>query len=100
MNNTRKIVHEDDLVIILTVRNTTPELLASAKAAKKIGAPVVSLCCKEDSGLEEYSDITILGHSEKIMKIRGLTVYSRIGLSVITRTIMEYIATGFLDQNV
>ncbi|MGG5318523.1 MurR/RpiR family transcriptional regulator [Enterococcus sp. AZ072] len=91
MKNTNQIVTSEDVIIIVSVRNSTPELLESAKAAKKIGANVVTLCCKEKTELEDYSDISIIGHSEKIMDVSGLTVYSRIPLLIITRTIIEYI---------
>ena len=91
MKNTRKIVDPEDVVIILSVRNSTPELAESAKQAKNLGAKVVTLCCKKETNLEQYSDITILGHTEQIMEVSGLTVYSRIPLLVITRTIIEYI---------
>lgn len=91
MINTDKIVEEDDLVIILSLRNSTPELAASARAAKRKGAKVVTICCKSPTDLETYSDISIIGYSEKIMSACGQTVYSRIPLLIITRTIIGYI---------
>lgn len=91
MQNTRKIISPEDVIIILSVRNSTPELAQSAKAVKNMGAKVVTLCCKLDTDLEKYSDVTITGHSEQIMQVSGLTVYSRVPLLIITRTIIEYI---------
>ena len=91
MENTKYIVKENDLVFIISVRNSTPELSSSARIAKQIGAKVITSCCKNPNGLEQYSDIVIPGHSEQIMKASGLTVYSRIPLLIITRTIIEYL---------
>ncbi|MDB7984199.1 MULTISPECIES: MurR/RpiR family transcriptional regulator [Faecalicoccus] len=91
MENTKYIVKENDLVFIISVRNSTPELSSSARIAKQIGAKVITCCCKNPNGLEQYSDIVIPGHSEQIMKASGLTVYSRIPLLIITRTIIEYL---------
>lgn len=91
MNNTDKIVTEKDTVIFLSVRNSTPELAVSARAAKRCGAKVITCCCKSPSELENFSDICIIGHAEQIMKAGGQTVYSRIPLLIITRTIIEYI---------
>lgn len=92
MHNTDKIVTKNDLVIILSVRNTTPELANSARAAKKNGVKVVTICCKSPTDLEKYSDIAIIGYTEKIMNSCGQIVYSKIPLLIITRTIIEYIA--------
>lgn len=92
MNNTDKIITKNDLVIILSVRNSTPELANSARAAKKKGVKVITICCKTPTDLEQYSDITIIGYTEKIMNACGQIVYSRIPLLIITRTIIEYIA--------
>lgn len=91
MNNTDKIVTKNDTIIILSVRGSTPELAASARAAKHIGAKVIICSCKTITDFEKFSDIVIVGHAEQIMKVSGLTVYSRIPLLIITRTIIEYI---------
>lgn len=91
MKNTRKIVTAKDTIIILSLRNSTVELAESAKKAQELGAKVVTICCKADTNLETYSDVTIIGHSEQIMEVSGLKVYSRVPLLIITRTIIEYI---------
>ncbi len=92
MLNAGKIVKEGDLAIFITIQSTTPELARAAKAIKTNNAKIVTICCKPGTKLEELSDITILGHTENIMKIKGLDVYSRIPLNIITRTIIEYIS--------
>lgn len=92
MKNTSKIVTEKDTVFILSVRNSTKELAQSARAAKRLGAKVITCCCKSPTDLEPHSDIVITGHSELIMEAKGLMVYSRIPLLIITRTIIEYLS--------
>lgn len=93
MLHTDKIVTADDTVIILSIRNSTKELARSARTAKKIGAKVITCCCKSPTDLEQYSDITLIGHSELIMNAKGQTVYSRIPLMIISRTIIEYLGS-------
>ena len=91
MVKTDKLVNNKDLVIILSVMNTTPELASSAKMAKRTGARVVTCVCKEGTPLERYSDVTILGYAEKITSNKTITVISRIPLYIIVRTIVEYL---------
>ncbi|MCR1900016.1 MurR/RpiR family transcriptional regulator [Irregularibacter muris] len=91
MKNIHKIVSNKDVVIILSLQNSTPELVETARTAKKCGAKIVICCCKTPTNLEKYSDVTIIGHTEEVMKAGGQTVYSRVPLLIITRTIIEYI---------
>lgn len=93
MLHTDKIVTKEDTVFILSVQNSTKELAKSARTAKRIGAKVVTCCCKTPTDLEQYSDITLIGHSELIMSTKGQTVYSRIPLMIISRTIIEYLGS-------
>ena len=41
----------------------------------------------------QYSDIALIGHSELITNTKGQTVYSRIPLMIISRTIIEYLGS-------
>lgn len=91
MKKFHKIITSKDALIILSLRNSTPELAEVAKTSHDCGAKVVTICCKSPTELEKYSDITLIGHTEKIMEASELIVYSRIPLLVITRTIIEYI---------
>lgn len=86
------LVTPEDLVIIFTVRNDTPDLIVAAKEAKKQGAKVVTCCCKEGTSLEAFSDIMIYGYSQPIESKRGFVTTSRLGLQVIVRTFVEYLA--------
>lgn len=91
MNKFHNMVKKEDAVIIISLKNSTPELAEVAKKASIREAKVVSICCKTKTSLEKYSDIIVIGHTEKIMEAQGHHVYSRIPLLVITRTIIEYI---------
>lgn len=91
MINTDKIVKKDDVVFILSLRNSTKELCESAITAKRKGAKVITCCCLSPTNLEKHSDVCIIGHTEQILQTSGQMVYSRVPLSIITRTIIEYI---------
>lgn len=86
------LVNKDDVVIILTTQCSDRGLLKAAKDVKSKGAVLYSFCCKADTGLEKISDIYIPGHTEVIMEYKGDVNYSRIALSIITRTISEYLS--------
>ena len=83
---------EDDLVMVLSVKNSTPELSVGLKLAKEANAKVVTCCCTQGTTLEEFSDITIYGHTQPIYPNRIFGGTSRLALMIITRTIVEYMA--------
>ena len=87
------LVTSEDLVIIFTVNNDSVDLIVGAETAKKQGAPIVTCVCKKGTTLEPYSDVLIYGYSQKIEPKRGFNTTSRLGLQVIVRTIVEYLAT-------
>jgi DNA-binding MurR/RpiR family transcriptional regulator len=87
-----ELVEEEELVIILSLSNTTPELKIAAELAKKKGAIVVVCCCVEGSDLEKIADITIIGKSVPIVAKKALGCASRIPLQIIGRTVIEYLA--------
>ncbi|MBQ1305980.1 MAG: MurR/RpiR family transcriptional regulator [Erysipelotrichales bacterium] len=91
MKRTEYLVKSDDLVFIISVRNTTPELAESAEMAKKIGAKVVSCCCVEGTNLEKFSDVTVIGYSENIVENDTASCYSRVSLTIICHIITEYL---------
>ncbi len=84
---------EDDLVIVLTVKNSAPELLIGAQLAKKKGAAIVTCCLTRGTPLDEISDIVVYGHTQSISPNRLFGSTSRLGLTIITRTIVEYMMT-------
>ena len=85
-----KLIRPGDVVIIISVRNTASELAIGAEQAKKSGAKVITCCCKKNTSLESYSDIVVYGYTQDISPNQAYGSASRLGLSIITRTIVEY----------
>lgn len=87
-----RIVEEDDLVIIFSVKAENENMLIAAALAKSRNATVVSCCCpKYDTALKKLSDIMISGSQAKIIlnpKQDGYT-YSRLGLEIIMQAIIK-----------
>ena len=92
MKRMEGLVTSEDLVIIFTVRNDTPDLIIGAETVKKQGGTLVVCCCTEGTTLEQFADIMIYGYSQRIYPKRGFDTTSRLGLQVIVRTIVEYLA--------
>lgn len=86
------VVGPDDLLIIISAQNTRPALFEIASHARKVGAPVLTLICKEGTNLQEISELTIVGHTEPICDTSIMSTTSRLPLAIITRTIIEYLA--------
>lgn len=84
---------ERDLVLVLSVKNSIPELSIGARLAKKKGAKVISLCCTQGTELDDVSDMTIYGYSQPIYPNHLFGGASRLGLMIVTRTIIEYMAS-------
>lgn len=81
---------QGDLVVILSVKNSTPELCIGAKLAKKVGATVAVCCLTEGTALDEQADVAVYGCTQSIAPNRLFGSTSRLGLFIITRTIVEY----------
>lgn len=92
MHRLDELVNSEDLVIVFSINNTTPELKIGAKLAKEKGATVAICCCVEGTELESYADIKIIGKSLPIIPSKALGCTSRIPLSIIGRTVVEYLA--------
>ena len=86
-----KLVSKEDLVIILTVANSTPELAIAAKLCKEEGAKLVVCCCTSGTDLEYFADVFILGYSSLVFPNHLYRSTSRLGLYIILRTITEYL---------
>lgn len=86
-----RLVSNEDLVVILSVANSTPELAVAAELCKKQGAKLVVCCCTGGTKLEEYADVFLLGHSSLIYPNHLYRSTSRLALHIITRTITEYL---------
>lgn len=82
----------DDLVFVLSVKNSAPELSIGVRLAKEAKAKVVSCCCTRGTVLDELSDIMLYGYTQPIYPNRIFGGTSRLALMIITRTIVEYMA--------
>lgn len=80
----------DDLVFVLSVKNSTPELSIGVKLAKAAGARVVTCCCTRGTVLDELSDIILYGYTQPIYPNRIFGGTSRLALMIMSRTIVEY----------
>lgn len=92
MKRLDKLVEPDDLVIIFTAYNSTPEFAIAAQHAKNAGCKVVTCCCKANTPLEELSDVTVIGYNLPIVEGNEFNGASRLPLQIISRTIIEYLA--------
>lgn len=86
-----KLFKKDDLVIIFTVKNSTPELEMTAKFAKEAGGKVITCCCISGTSLEQYSDLAVLGGAKNNSIIEEFNVVSRLPLHIISRTLIDYL---------
>ena len=84
------LVGSRDAVVILSVKNSTPELSIGARLAKSRGAKIATCCCTRGTVLDEVSDVTIYGYAQTISPNRIFGGVSRLGLMIMTRTIIEY----------
>lgn len=84
---------ENDLVFAISVKNSAPEVAIGARLARKKGAKVVSCCCTQGTELDEVSDVMLYGYSQPIYPNLLFGGASRLGLMIITRTIVEYMAS-------
>lgn len=85
---------EKDVIFILSLQNSTPELAVGAKLGRKKGAKVVTCCCTTGTALDELSDLVVYGYTQSIYSNEVYGCASRLGLMIITRTIAEYMMTG------
>lgn len=85
-----RFAKEGDLVIIISVANSTPELAIAAERGKQQGANVVVCCCKPNTPLEQFADVFLLGYSQPIYPNHIYGSASRLALQIFVRTIVEY----------
>ena len=86
-----KFVSDEDVVFVLSVANSTPELAIAAKLSKQKGAKLVVCCCTSGTELEALADVFILGYSTLIVPNHLYKSTSRLALHIIMRTITEYL---------
>lgn len=93
MRKTKYLVTKDDVVVILSVANSTPELAESAKMAKENNAKIIVCTCKDSTNLKKYADVHILGYTENIMEAHEIVIQSHVSLFLITKIILEYLSS-------
>ena len=86
------LVDEEDVVMVFSMTNNTPDLAIGAKLAKEKGAKVIVCCCREGTLLEEVADVVLIGVTSDIVANKGLGSTSLVPLHIIGRTIMEYLS--------
>ncbi len=85
--------NKGDLAFVLSVKNSTPELSIGLRLARKVGAKTVGCCCTKGTALDELTDIMLYGYSQPIYPNRIFGGTSRLALMIMTRTIVEYMAS-------
>lgn len=93
MKEADKLVTKDDLVIVVSMKQTSRALGAGVKKVHDAGVQVIEICCKENSGLHANSDIHLLGYSEDIVRSKEdvLQIPSRIPLMIICNVVIQYL---------
>lgn len=91
MRSSKKLFKKDDLVIVFTVKNSTPELELSVKYAKENGAVVITCCCISGTSLEQYSDLFVFGGKKNNNIIEEFNIVSRMPLHIISKTLIDYL---------
>lgn len=82
-----------DLVMVLSVKNSTPELAIGAGLAREAGARVMTCCCTRGTPLDELSEVVLYGYTQPISPNRIFGGTSRLAMMIMTRTIVEYMAS-------
>lgn len=93
MKEADKLVTKEDLVIVVSMKQTSRVLGTGVKKVHDAGVKVIEICCKENSGLKKNSDIHLIGYSEDIVapKDDRLQIPSRIPLMIICNVIIQYL---------
>ena len=86
------LANPTDLVLVLSVKNSTPELAIGLKLAKQAGAKTAVCCCTPGTVLDDLADTILYGYTQPIAPNRIFGGTSRLALMIMTRTIVEYIA--------
>lgn len=86
-----KLITKDDVVIIFTVKNSTPELEIAARHAKDQEATVITCCCTKGTSLEQYSDVYAYCRQKNTHVLEGFDMMSNLPLHLISRIIIDYL---------
>ena len=91
MKLSNKLFKKDDVVIIFSVKNSTPELEIAARHAKEQEATVITCCCVKGTSLEQYSDVYAFCRQKYAHVIEGFNMMSNLPLHLISRVIIDYL---------
>lgn len=91
LNSSYKLFKKTDLIIIFTVKNSTPELCMAAKNAKKNNAKVITCSCIENTKLKDYSDVYLGARQESQSVLKEYNMMSNLPLHLISRIIIDYL---------
>lgn len=93
MRSRTKRMKPSELVFIFSLNGRSAELIEAAQNANRCDAKVVTCCCDAASPLLQLSDHVIVGHREHHSESAGYDMDSRLPLHVISRIVVEYLAT-------
>lgn len=91
MDKTDKLFTDDDLIMIFTIKHSTPELSICAENAKKVGAKVVVCCCRPKTILEQFADVSVFGYNQRQKTIEEFDIVSRLPLEIVVKTLEDYL---------
>lgn len=93
-----QLLDERDAVFVLSVKCSREELATGARSAKRQGATVMGACCTVGTPLDDVCELLVRGFAKEIQPNRSFGGVSRLGLLIITRTIVEYMDANINDQ--
>lgn len=86
-------MRKSDLLIAVSLRGETEEIILAGKIAKKRGAKMITLTSEYDSTLARLSDYKVLCYKSKLKKFDVATdTASRISLEIISRILLDMYA--------
>lgn len=94
MRKIDKLATSEDLIVIFTAFNTTKVISDVAKVChESIGCKVATICGKNNTECEKYSDVALIGRTIPIDSMNVFNVFnvaSRTSLQIISKVIIEY----------
>lgn len=87
-----QLVEAGDLVIIISCQSGA-RIPGVAKASAAKGAKVAFVALIDDFEVERYCDAVLRGYTQLVTMNQPLSVTSRLGLSILTRAIIECLGT-------
>lgn len=92
MKRLHNLMQKEDMLLIFTAFNSTPEFGLAAQQARKQGCTVAACCCTGETMLAKHTDYMVLGVSTPVVAGNPFNGASRLPLQIIARTMVEYLA--------